>query len=80
MDYENMALLEAEKRGVYQYKVTGKIMEYWTLYEDGFWLVQYNLDTKQEKRELKIPWTMGDPIPEGLETKTGSTLYNYFAG
>lgn len=79
-DYKLLALLHAEDIGVIEYSVSGSVMSYWTLYDDGFWFVEYDLLSGLETRELEIPYIIGDPVPEFLLSAHGGTLYNYFEG
>ena len=78
--YERKALLYAEQIGIYEYSVNAEFIEYWSLYDEGFIFVKRNLDTGTETRELRIPWTGTDCIPDFLRGKFGGTLYNYFCG
>lgn len=81
MSWALRALIYAEKRGIYEYTVSGSTMEYWSLYEDGFWKSIVNLDDGSKKSERKIPWTGPECIPEFLENPvTGATRYNYMVG
>ena len=65
-DYEHLAVLRAEKIGVYAYQVNGNLMVYESYFgSEGFYHVEYNLDTGEETREhIKAP--KGE--------------YNYFTG
>lgn len=80
MDYNQKALLCAEEHGLYEYKVNGKYMEYWSLYPDGFHFYRVNLDTQVWELAGSIPWKRqdGKPVPVFLLTETGATKYNYF--
>lgn len=82
MDYNQKALIYAEKFGIYEYKVNGKYMEYWSLYEEGFYFWRVNLDTNGKSLVCHLEWHKDDgfPIPAFLLTETGATLYNYFCG
>ena len=84
IDYEKKALCHAENIGVYEYKVNGKYMEYWSFYDgEGWYFVRIDLDEMREVfRGANIPWN-GDKvngIPAFLKTETGATLYNYMIG
>lgn len=88
-DWKLLALIWAEKHGVYEYSVNGATMEYWSLYEDGFWKTVVNLDNGAKSSERKIPWTGPECIPEfllGAEYKDTrgnvhrATKYNYMCG
>ena len=80
-DYEQKALLYAEKLGIYEYTVSGNIMQWWSFYpECGFIYVTYNLDSAAESRDVKYPWEPERKIPPELITENGSTLYNYCTG
>lgn len=72
--WELEALIHAEDIGVYEYKVDGAVMRYWSLYDGGFYFITHNLETGAETRELMIPWQDADECPEyGFS-------YNYFVG
>lgn len=81
-DWNNKALLYAEKIGIYEYSVSGTIMEYWSFFgqNEGWIFVRYDLEKGKEIfRGANIPW-MGY-IPEFLkDTETGATRYNYCCG
>lgn len=84
IDYEKKALCHAENIGVYEYKVNGKYMEYWSFYgSEGWYFVRIDLAEMREVfRGANIPWN-GDTehgIPAFLKNETGATLYNYMAG
>ncbi len=80
MDYEQKALIRAEKIGIYEYSVNGHIMEYISFFgEEGWWYIVYDLEDDREiYRELAFPW-MGF-IPYWLKSETGATRYNYMKG
>ena len=80
VDYAHEALIHAEYIGVSEYRVDGTMMTYWSLFDEGFWFITYDLFMGEETRELRIPWRGKDKIPEFLKTETGATLYNYFEG
>lgn len=54
VDYEQKALLYAEKYGIIEYNVNGNIMEYYEIIggyaSDSIYDVKYNLDTMKEDR------------------------------
>lgn len=84
IDYEEKALRRAENIGLYEYKVNGKYMEYWSFYDsEGWYFVRIDLDEMREVfRGANIPWN-GDKkhgIPAFLISKTGGLLYNYNIG
>lgn len=65
-DYEQLALLWAEKIGIYHYKVVGNCMRYVSYFGgEGFYRVCHNLDTGAETRKHQ---------------KTTKLEYNYFCG
>lgn len=81
--FESLALRHAEKIGVYQYKVNGRYMEYWSLFDEGFYFFRTDLDTLEREEVCHIPWNKNDgtPIPAFLQTDVmKSALYNYFVG
>jgi len=81
MSMAQRALIHAEYIGVYEYSVSGTIMEYWSFYgqNEGWFFVRYDLQAGREIfRGANIPW-MGF-IPEFLKTETGATRYNYMCG
>lgn len=82
MDWNQKALIHAEDIGVYEYAVSGTIMQWWSFYgpAEGWVFVQYDLSTDAEIfRGANIPW-MGY-IPEFLKDPvTGATRYNYMCG
>ena len=82
-DMTHPALLYAEAKGVYEYKVNGEWVEYWSFFSgEGFRFVQHNLITGEEFRDGFIPWTMhdGKPLPRFLYGENGGALYNYNCG
>ena len=82
-DWEHEALAYAERIGVYEYKVNGKYMEYWSFYgkEEGWYFVRYNLEAGKEVfRGANIPWDDDAGIPDFLLAENGATLYNYLEG
>lgn len=81
-DYDQKALEYAEKIGVYEYKVNGKYMEYWSFYgHEGWYFVRYDLEAGKEAfRGANIPWDDNAGIPAFLRTEKGATLYNYMEG
>ena len=80
--FENLALHLAEKHGIIEYKVNKNYMEYWTLYDDGFWFIRVDLNTLEREEVCNLPWTKDDglPVPAFLVTREGHTMYNYFEG
>ena len=81
MTNEQKAIVRAEKIGVYEYKVNGKYMEYWSFYgSEGWYFVRYDLDEDKEVfRGANIPFRDG-VIPKFLLSDSGATLYNYMTG
>lgn len=79
-DYSRSALIYAENNGVYEYSVSGNRMEYWSLYDDGFFRYRVNLDTSAKEEVDHIDWQPGDEIPPFLLSQKGYPLYNYFEG
>ena len=84
-DWEAEALKYAESIGVYEYKVNGRFIEYWTFYgpSDGWYFVRYDLRESRERfRGANIPWDDEVPLPAPgfLRTKDGATKYNYAVG
>ena len=80
VDYAHEALIHAEYIGVCEYRVNGTMMEYWSLYDEGFWFITYDLFMGEETRDLRIPWRKGAKIPDEFTGPHGGTLYNYFEG
>jgi hypothetical protein len=84
-NWEVEALKYAESIGVYEYKVNGRFIEYWTFYgqSEGWYFVRYDLREKRERfRGANIPWDSEVclPAPGFLRTKGGATRYNYMVG
>lgn len=82
-DYDQKALEHAERIGVYQYKVNGHYMEYWSFFgqDEGWYFVRYDLDAGKEVfRGANIPWDDNAGIPAFLLAANGGTLYNYMEG
>ena len=79
-DYSRSALIYAEHNGIYEYTVTGRSMEYWSLYDDGFFRYRVNLDTETREEVEHIDWQPGDEVPPFLLSLKGYPLYNYFEG
>ena len=82
-DYEHKALVRAEDIGVYEYKVNGHYMEYWSFFgnPEGWYFVRYDLDAKKEVfRGANIPWDADAGIPAFLIAEGGGLLYNYMEG
>lgn len=81
--YKDMALRYAERHGVYEYKVNQQYMEYWSMYERGFYFYRIDLDTDERTEVCHLPWKKEDgyPVPAFLLTEVeGFTKYNYFEG
>ena len=80
--FKHLALLYGERHGVYEYKVTKEFMEYWSLYDDGFYFYRIDLNTNERTEVCHLPWRKEDgyPVPAFLLSKEGYTLYNYFEG
>lgn len=80
--FKELALRYAEDHGVIEYKVSKNYMEYWSLYEDGFWFIRVDLNTNDREEVCNLPWSKDDglPVPAFLVTREGHTLYNYFEG
>jgi hypothetical protein len=84
-DWEAEALEYAESIGVYEYKVNGRFIEYWSFYgkSEGWYFIRYDLREKRERfRGANIPWDdeVRLPAPGFLRTKSGATKYNYMVG
>ena len=82
-DWKHEALVRAENIGVYEYKVNGHYMEYWSFYGqgEGWYFVRYDLEAGKEVfRGANIPWDGNAGIPAFLRTEDGATLYNYMKG
>ena len=81
-ELEHKALVYAENIGVYEYKVNGNLMEYWSFYgSEGWYFIRYDLDLGKEVfRGANIPWdgSLEKPIPAFLHS--GGTVYNYMTG
>lgn len=85
MNYEEKALKRAEEIGVYEYRVNGRYMEYWSFFGrgEGWYFVRHDLDSgKDVFRGANIPWddNAEQPIPAFLRVDGGGTLYNYMVG
>lgn len=80
--YKGIALRYAERHGVYEYKVNRNYMEYWSLYDLGFYFYRIDLDTEERTEVCHMPWTKEDgiPVPLFLISPEGYTKYNYFEG
>ena len=83
-EFEHKALVYAEKIGVYEYKVNGSLMEYWSFYgSEGWYFIRYDLENEKEVfRGANIPWddSLKDRVPAFLRSPEGCTLYNYMQG
>lgn len=80
--FKELALRYAENHGIIEYKVNKNYMEYWSLYEEGFYFIRIDLNTCNREEVCHLPWTKDDdiPVPAFLLTREGHTLYNYFEG
>lgn len=80
--FKELALRYAEKHGIIEYKVNSNYMEYWSLYEEGFYFYRVNLNTDGRCQVCHLEWHKDDglPVPAFLVTREGHTLYNYFEG
>lgn len=80
--HDDKALKHAESIGVYEFRVNGRYMEYWTFSgkTEGWYFVRYDLDMEEEVfRGANIPF-VEDAIPAFLLSDTGAALYNYMEG
>lgn len=73
-NYEEMALIRAEKIGVYEYKVTDNLMIYYSFFgSEGFYKVTHNLDNgKETRKHIKAKKPKAEWYEKGH--------YNYFCG
>ena len=81
--FKDLALRYAERHGVYEYSVNKNYMEYWSLYDQGFYFYRIDLNTSEREEVCHLPWRKEDgyPVPAFLLTEvTGYTKYNYFEG
>ena len=81
--FDSLALQYAERIGIIEYKVNQNYMEYWSLYEDGFYFIRIDLNTERREELCHLPWAKDDdiPIPAFLLSEVkGYTKYNYFVG
>ena len=80
--FKSIALQHAEKIGVYEYQVNGSYMEYWSLFDEGFYFFRTDLNTLEREEVCHIHWVKseGYPVPAFLKTPEGFTKYNYFEG
>ena len=80
--FKTLALKYAETHGFYEYKVNKNYIEYWSLYEDGFYFFRVDLNEGDREQVAHIEWLKQDgiPVPAFLVTELGSTKYNYFCG
>lgn len=80
--FKELALRYAEKHGIIEYKVNSNYMEYWSLYEEGFYFYRVDLNTDGRCQVCHLEWHKEDgyPVPAFLVTREGHTLYNYFEG
>ena len=80
-DYEQKALIYAEKIGIIEYSVNGNVMEYLTFYgqSEGWYYIVVDLESMTEiYRGQAFPW-MGF-IPCWLKAENGGLKYNYMEG
>lgn len=80
--FAGLALRYAEQHGIIEYQVNRSYMEYWSLYEEGFYFIRVDLNTSDREEVCHLPWNKADglPIPAFLTTREGHTKYNYFEG
>ena len=80
--FKSIALRHAEKIGVYEYQVNGCYMEYWSLFDEGYYFFRTDLNTLEREEVCHLPWAKEDgyPIPAFLKTPEGYLKYNYFEG
>ena len=81
--FKDLALRHAEKIGVYEYQVNKNYMEYWSLFDEGFYFFRTDLNTLEREEVCHLHWVKGEgyPVPAFLLTEvTGYTKYNYFCG
>ena len=80
--FDSIALRHAEEIGVYEYKVNGSYMEYWSLFDEGFYFFRTDLNTLEREEVCHLHWVKeeGYPVPSFLHTPEGYTKYNYFCG
>ena len=80
--FDQLALRYAEDHGIYEYKVNSNYMEYWSLYEEGFYFYRVDLNTEGKCQVCHLEWHKEDgyPVPAFLKTPEGYTKYNYFYG
>lgn len=82
-NWKECGIMYAEWAGIYEYTLSGSIMEYWTFYGQNEGWIFVRVDLSEEYgteifRGANIPW-MGY-IPEFLKTESGATKYNYCVG
>lgn len=80
--FKNIAIRHAEDIGVYEYKVNGSYMEYWSMFDEGFYFFRTDLNTLEREEVCHLHWVKseGYPVPAFLRTPEGYTKYNYFCG
>ena len=80
--FKSLALRYAENHGIYEYQVNGSYMEYWSLYNEGFYFYRVDLNTNGKSQVCHLEWHKEDgyPIPAFLKTPEGFLKYNYFEG
>ena len=83
-ELDHKALVRAEEIGVYEYRVNGNLMEYWSFFgNEGWYFIRYDLDLGKEVfRGANIPWndSLDNPVPAFLVADSGGLLYNYLQG
>ena len=81
---ELRAIARAEEIGVYEWKMNGKLMEYWSFFgSEGWYFIRYDLELEKEVfRGANIPWdgSLSNPVPAFLVADGGGLLYNYMQG
>ena len=83
-NWEQCAIQYREWYGIYEYTLSGSIMEYWSFYgqNEGWIFVRIDLSMEYGTeifRGANIPWI--GYIPEFLKNpETGATKYNYMVG
>lgn len=85
MEMATKSLHYAEEKGIIEYRLNGRFMEYWTFYgkSEGWYFVRYDLEKDEEVfRGANIPWdeSAEQPIPAFLIAKNGGFMYNYMEG